>query len=127
MWNESLDPEERDNLGPDQRVVVDHYLDEGGRVLRACERITSDPADLGTDFSDGSWDRASFDADHRRAPKDIQIVCRMGRFFRHFGASNEKTNCGGSVDSSEAPNSLDQVRPLNAGPDDDENTLIPDN
>jgi hypothetical protein len=42
MWNESLDPEEHDNLGPDQRVVVDHYLDEGGRVLRAANesRVT---------------------------------------------------------------------------------------
>jgi hypothetical protein len=126
MYSDLLSREECDSVGPDQRIVVDHYMDKAGRVLRTCERITSDPSDLGTDYSHSTWDCASFEVANRRRPKEFQIVCKIGRFFLPLSELRARKNRGGPVDSCEALIPLDQVGPLGEGPDDGENTLIPD-
>src|SRR5438270_9510634 len=57
VWVETLDPEEKNAMSPDDRIVEDFYV-ESARVVMICERITHDVSDQGKDFPEGSWDRS---------------------------------------------------------------------
>jgi hypothetical protein len=58
VWIETLDPEERNAMSPDDRIVEDFYLNEKSDSVMICERITNNLSDVGKEFPDGSWDRS---------------------------------------------------------------------
>jgi hypothetical protein len=58
VWIETLDPEERNAMSPDDRIVEDFYLNEKSGSVMICERITNNLSDVGKEFPDGSWDRS---------------------------------------------------------------------
>jgi hypothetical protein len=58
VWIETVDPEEKNAMSPDDRIVEDFYLNEKADVVMISERITHEVSDLGEHFPDGSWDRS---------------------------------------------------------------------
>ena len=58
VWVETVDPEERNSMSPNDRIVEDFFLNEKARPVMICERITNNPSDVGKEFPNGSWDRS---------------------------------------------------------------------
>ena len=70
---QSVEEQRRDALSPSERIVEDYYLDDAMKIVMICERITTDAADEGKWFPDGSWNREQFERLRRQPAGTIRL------------------------------------------------------
>jgi hypothetical protein len=69
-----LGQEERDSLGPDDKIVEDHFEDAQGATVIRAQRIAADPSDGGKDYPHGCWNPKYLDANIRHPQQITGIV-----------------------------------------------------